>query len=171
MEDKFQEALDRLARTEAELGRIKRALIACMEGRQFDEAFDDELYIESKSDEREAKNRAARIMEHILKLAYSTAPEESPCRNEWKEHFYRHRGDLDEILEWGTDRDEVLISKTIANLQKAYKGARGFYKRAMEQWTDLEENYKYIPLNCPWELEELMESPLNQLLKKLEWEP
>ena len=167
MNDDVKMLLEKVNRMTEELSRFKRALEAVINGEPFHEAFDEELFFEAKKDERAAISKAAVVMEHLLKLGYSTIRSYDTRRNDWRNHFDRHLTDLSGVLGWYTDRDENAIAKLESNLPKAYNGAKSLYLKAADEYDDLKPGIQKLPSDCPWTLEQLMEKGITQLVRML----
>lgn len=158
-------AFKRLELITEELGRVKRALQAAQEGKPFDEAFNEELYLAEADRARSLNNHLMILMEHLLKLKYCAA---NRCHNEWLKMYRRTRNDVITASEWLSDNpDIILINDMKEHLAERYKYAIQGYIHASKEYDDLKPNMNYIPDGCPWTLENLIDDTLSELLNKL----
>jgi hypothetical protein len=162
--------LDRVERVTEELRRVKNAIIAVSEGRTFTEAFDEELYLEAADIRNKTIRYLSRMIEHLLKLAYSDSNiiyEEN--KNGWIKTVNKHQIRAQDELNWGMISNKGDINYVSNRIQEAYEGGIYFYKLAIKKkgYEDLIKGLDLIPDECPWTLEELMEDNINELFDKL----
>ena len=130
----------------------------------------DELYIESvKSDVRNLGSRIERIIEHLLKLAYCDNYEDiKRDAIGWKISIDKQRKDLYSSLDWGQQKRQTNIIRGIENrLKIIYDNAIHGYFVAIEDNPSLYQNKDFIPEECPWTLEDLMDLKIIELVEML----
>lgn len=130
----------------------------------------DQLYIESVHTEtKKCGSRLARMMEHILKLAYCDDYNEI-LRNGriWKNNAIKQQNSVIDITLWGMNRQETLMIHNIMDdLQTWYERAIRYYDIAMEDNHSLMLYEKHIPLTCIWTLEDLLDKEIVDLVEML----
>lgn len=130
----------------------------------------DRLYIESVHTEtKKCGSRLARMMEHILKLAYCDDYNEI-LRNGriWKNNAIKQRDSVIDITQWGMNRQETLMIHNIMDdLQTWYERAIRYYNIAMEDNHSLMLYEERIPLICIWTLEDLLDKEIVDLVEML----
>lgn len=163
----FNEALERIELLNDELNKVKRALIAASEGKPFNEAFNDEVFLEDSSPRREASSKLSRMIQHLFKAKYSTIDR---LKDDWKDESDEiYRSAVIDITGWYSDKD---INNTVINhlrntLQSIYNTGIKMYNNSAKKYPDLIPGQKMIPKECPWTLDELMEDLIDDLLDKL----
>lgn len=162
----FNEALERIELLNDELNKVKRALIAASEGKPFNEAFNDEVFLEEKSFEKKCRKYLTTMMEHLLKLKYCTNDRNNA---QWLNTIRTKRRDTMNEVNWMSknNRDTNLCKFIINNLQDFYETSVEYYKDDANEYPDLIPGQKMIPKECPWTLDELMEDSIDNLLDKL----
>ena len=167
MNDIERELIERLDIMEEHTQRLQRAIIAIRNGQPFNEAF-DEIFLEDKAEEKKTSSYMGRMMEHLLKLAYSTGEARQRNENVWKTSFQNHQERFVNILGWdSSDLDKNLMRYTNKKLQSSYEWAIKLYERAMQEHSDLVEGRQRIPVECPWTVEELASFTIDKLVNKL----
>jgi len=164
MHDELRLALERVERLTEELSKVKRALMAVGDGVPFTEAWNDELYLEARSDIRKAKSYLSRIMEHLLKLSFSTS---TNSHDYWKKEIHSFRQNLGLHLEWDSNRDINIINQMELQILNIYKQAVGLYRRDIFNNPFLLDS-KYLPEELPssWTVTSLMDADIEQLVLK-----
>jgi|GEM_PF-1805178 len=149
-----------------ELHRINRALQQIQEGIPMTEAFDAELYLEAKEQQRSARSFLETIMLHLLKLKYCT---NNRNHNEWRLTVTTKQYELRQKTEWNYsnfDKNDCIIFLK-ENFEKSYMNAIKEYNELLDEYSDLKDNVLYIPNNCPWSLDELISGKISSLMNKL----
>lgn len=168
MNNEFNEALDRLDMLTEEVERIKRALLAAKEGVPFTEAWNEEVFLEAKQDEKKGYSMLYRIMEHLLKIKYCTNDRN---HDHWIGEINTFRSKILDLTLWGKrKRDTNLIKYLDNNIQDIYADAVDEYEKGSEEYPDFIGGLKLIPEECPWNLSELMDNSIDELLSKLPME-
>ena len=164
--DELQEALNRLDKLSNELHKVRNAIIAIQEGNEITESFDDEVFCEDAKERKQVSALLARIIEHLFKIQFSDLESfDTDWANEIENKF---RSQIIDITEWCSKKpDKTLINSLRNNLQDIYETAIALYKRDAKKYSDLREGISLIPSECPWTLEALLDSEVNDLLAQL----
>lgn len=165
--DKFREALERLDLMHEEMAKLRRALISIQDGTPFTEAFNDEFLEEIlKSDEVRASYHVASEIEQLLEMKYCT---NNRNYDNWVTSIDTHREEVIMLTSWLSRKNQYvyLINRLKEEMQDHYETGIELYKREMKKYQDLREGLTYIPEKCPWELDELMDDDIEDLLEKL----
>jgi len=152
--------------------RMLVAIEAMKNGLQSDESVRDaydEIFIESKSEQRETKKHIARMVEHLLKLAYCDSELTLRSnRRQWMNHFRSSRNELILLLEWMENPGYTsLIRYAEKSINSAYSIGVTFYQNSSQMYPDLKDGVRLIPEKCPWSLKELMTNNVEELIKQL----
>lgn len=157
--------LRRIDAMSEEIAKLQRAVNAIIDGKPFDEAFNDELYSGALEDKRDLEAKLILMMEHILMLKYSVA---NCGYNGWLETYRRTKNEIIGISEWRTEHpNRDLISYMKEQLSEWYKYAVRAYIHASKEYYSLKPNMDYIPKECPWTLEDLVGGMLSEPLNML----
>ena len=163
--DELQEALNRLDKLSNELHKVRNAIIAIQEGNEIKESFDDEIFCEDAKERKQVTALLSRMIEHLLKIQFSSIDR---YKELWiSEVENKFRPQIQDILLWYNVPDKTLINSTINNLQSIYDSGIKLYKKDSEKYPDLRDNIAFIPVECPWTLEELMDSDIIDLCNQL----
>ena len=167
MNQEFKEALERLDLITEELSKMRRAIIASSEGKPFNEAFNEEIYLENRQDEDKSYSHLCRMMEHLLKLKYCTNDRN---HNLWINSVETHKSDVVDIIKWKSKKNKKTnyVKYLNTELQNIYEDSIEYYKDAAKKYPDLVDGIELIPEECPWTLEELMDESIDDLLEKLD---
>lgn len=163
----YEMVIERIDMMLEEMSKFRRAVIAVHEGMPFTEAFSDQVYLEDADRKNTASSNLAWMMQHLLKIKYSTT---GLYRDGWKDEirnkFRRH---VIDDTRWGSKKPyRTVINYLQNNLQDIYEDAIRYYKIAAKDYKDLVPGIKFIPEECPWDsLESLIEDPINELLSGL----
>lgn len=130
----------------------------------------DRLYIESVHTEtKKCGSRLARMMEHILKLAYCDDYNEI-LRNGriWKNDAIKQREEVRNLVQWKNKYQETNIINNINDLlSETYERAIRYYNIAMKDNHSLALYEERIPLICIWKLEDLLDKEIIDLVEML----
>ena len=131
----------------------------------------DDLYMEAvESSVERNENKLVRMMEHLLKLAYCDSRHymERDARG-WKASVTSHRDAVKTNVRWVQNKRKINVIHSIENqLQDMYVSAIVYYDSALEENPTLQENRKFIPEECPWTLENLMDLKIIDLVEMLD---
>lgn len=130
----------------------------------------DRLYIESvHSNSNKCGSKLARMMEHILKLAYCDDYNEIRRNGRiWKNDAIKQRDSVIDITRWGMDRQETsIINNIVGDLETWYERAIKHYHNAMKENHSLVLYEERIPLVCIWKLEDLLDKEIVDLVEML----
>lgn len=160
------EILNRIDRLNDELRKIKNAVICIQEGKDVTESFDEEVYTEDSDAFVIASSNLSRMMEHLLKLKYSTSTRFiRKWTNEIETGFRRI---VQDRSGWYTKKSKTNVIKDLREgIQDIYDYGITFYIKDAKKFDNLKDGIKLIPKECPWTLDELMELDIDELLKKL----
>lgn len=160
------EILNRIDRLNDELRKIKNAVICIQEGKDVTESFDEEVYTEDSDAFVIASSNLSRMMEHLLKLKYSTSTRFiRKWINEIETGFRRI---VQDRSGWYTKKSKTNVIKDLREgIQDIYDYGITFYIKDAKKFDNLKDGIKLIPKECPWTLDELMELDIDELLKKL----
>lgn len=154
--------LERIDMLFDELTKVKRGILAVQNGMSWDEAFDEEVYLEAKQDQKKANAYVFRIVEHLLKVKYST---NDLNINHWIQEIDNFRTKLFNLTLWGKRSSDTNLIKYIENnLQDMYDDGVDEYKKDAKEYPDLVVGLELIPEECPWSFEELMELEIEELI-------
>lgn len=169
MDQSFKEALERIELLTEEICRIKRSLIAAANGEPFNESWNDELYLEESANKDSASSHLSRAIEHLLKLKYSTNDRNN---RGWKRDFSNHLSDVEDYTKWRSKKNKQtnVIKYLINELQDIYEVGVAYYDKAAKKYPDLIPGLQFIPNECPWTLEELLDNTIDELLSVLPYE-
>lgn len=171
MDDEIKMALERLEIITDEMHRIKRALKAAQDGVPFTEAWNEEVFLETKQEQKKGMSYLYRMIEHILKVKYCTKISLSNDRNRihWRGEINTYRVKLFDITGWMSKKkkDTNLINFLADDIDDIYEVGVEYYKRDAEEYPDLKDGLSQIPEECPWTLEELLDKDIDYLLDKL----
>lgn len=139
------------------------------EGISFNQLLDDELFEESYSDRKDdCITEIGIIIEHLLKIKYCTNDRNHSV---WVNSIRIHRGTFIGYVKWGNKKSvDRLIEYTSENIEDCYEHGVVLYRKASNDYPDLKPGLKYIPAECPWTLEELIDDSIDVLLDKIEEE-
>lgn len=160
------EILNRIDRLNDELRKIKNAVICIQEGKDVTESFDEEVYTEDSDAFVIASSNLSRMMEHLLKLKYSTSTRFiRKWTNEIETGFRRI---VQDRSGWYTKKSKTNVIKDLREgIQDIYDYGITFYMKDAKKFDNLKDGIKLIPKECPWTLDELMELDIDGLLEKL----
>lgn len=160
------EILNRIDRLNDELRKIKNAVICIQEGKDVTESFDEEVYTEDSDAFVIASSNLSRMMEHLLKLKYSTSTRFiRKWTNEIETGFRRI---VQDRSGWYTKKSKTNVIKDLREgIQDIYDYGITFYIKDAKKFDNLKDGIKLIPKECPWTLDELMELDIDELLEKL----
>lgn len=157
--------LERVGLLTDELARLKQAFIDCMDGKPFDEAWRDNVFLEEISEEKRARSHASRVIEHLFKLKYCT---NNWNYNEWIKTIRSHQQDIQNISGWDAEQtDDKIIRAIDDDIATVYKRAITWYRLDSNAYPDLVDGLKYITETCPWTAEEISFGLIPELLNKL----
>jgi hypothetical protein len=164
--EKFMEALERIDKLNNELRKIKNVIICIQEGQEVSEDFDDEIFMEDSDAFVIASSNLSRMMEHLLKLKYSTSTRFiRKWTNEIETGFRRI---VQDRSGWYTKKSKTNVIKDLREgMQDIYDYGITFYIKDAKKFDNLKDGIKLIPKECPWTLDELMELDIDELLEKL----
>ena len=158
-------AIERLEALTEEMHRMNQAFAAMRNGMSCEQAFNEYVYVELSNQKKSVLSKLATLMEHLLKIKY--------CRNsyqdnDWKRTVKHSIDKVIELLDWNSKkRDMTLVNYAMEELQDRYEVAVFMYQKDVKWYSDLEDGIKFIPEECPWTLDELLDSDLKDLLSKL----
>lgn len=120
-----------------------------------EEAYDNFFY-EMANDEKAVQTKMARMVEHILKLAYCSS-ENDFLRDlhGWTNSIEKQKADIEKLSKHF--KDKKILRFIRISLDSAYSQGLGFYEDAMSKNPSLEENYDFIPKENPWDEESFVE--------------
>lgn len=160
--DVSNELLHRLDELQDQINRIKSYLIDNTNIPD-DDFWSDEIYTETARDKKSLKACLSRIFEHLLKLKYCT---NNRNYESWVNTVAEHRNRIIDILNYEDEVDKLLWNHLQENFDNAYLVGIKLYKKAESVYSDLEYNEKYIPIKPPLILDDVMDLPLHELLRK-----
>ena len=128
------------------------------------ESVTGEIFLEDKNTEKAVVTQLGRMIEHLLKLGFSTSDYH---HGNWSNTVDRHQGDVIDILDWLDKPDINLVKHARENLSKSYRLGIGHYKRDSKEYEDLVPGLNKIPSECPWTLEQLLDDTTKELVSVL----
>lgn len=162
----LEERLDRLTE---ELGKLRRALEAKKEGVPFTEEFDEELFLE-RDEYKSARSEIVVMMHHLLKFRFSTVDR---ALHSWFTRSIalpRQKIIRDTCWKIGTKNesyDKSIVNKLLEEYEEMYKESIKAYEDDADNYSDLKPGLKYIPVECPWTLRDLVRTPYPKLLEMI----
>lgn len=166
-ERELKACLDRLEYYTYEISGWNRALMAVQKGIPFREAVKEEVFVEEKMRQNRAFHALAIMIEHLLllKMKYYTNDRK---HGNWGEEVRTGRLEAAYAIEWNKkERDTALTEYLSGALQNIYEAGVKRYQKVCERYPDRADRSQVIPEHCPWSLEELVDSMVDELLKKL----
>lgn len=130
----------------------------------------DRLYIESVHTEtKKCGSKLARMMEHVLKLAYCDDYNEIVQNGRiWKNDAIKQREDVRNLVQWKNKHQETnIINNIMDRLGETYERAIRYYNIAMKDDHSLMLCEERIPLVCIWNLEDLLDKEIVDLVQML----
>lgn len=171
MNDFERELLERAERLERGAMVFKEAVLKVINGEVIDgtpleQILDDVLFEENYSVRKDdCITEVGIIIEHLLKLKYCTNDRNHKV---WINSIETHRGTLYGYVQWLTRKPVTRLIKYIEeNLEESYITGINLYVRAAKKYPDLKDGLSKIPEECPWNLEELMDKDIDELLNIL----
>lgn len=167
MEEEYKKALERVENLEKELARIKQAIIALAEGKTISEYmdFDKSVFLEENTMRRESYSALAHMIASLMAIKYCTYYIVS---EELENDFDMYREEVKINTGWDMRIEDTHLTAYLLNeLQDIYEYGISWYKRSDQEQLDLQDGLRYIPKECPWTLEELMENEIYELTGKL----
>ena len=125
------------------------------EASSIEEVYDNFFY-EMANDEKAIQTKIARMIEHILKLAYCSS-ENDFLRDlhGWTNSIEKQKTDIEKFSKHF--KDKKILRFIRISLDSAYDHGLSFYEDAMSKNPSLEEKYDVIPKENPWDEEDFME--------------
>lgn len=116
----------------------------------------DNFFYEMANDEKAVQTKMARIIEHILKLAYCSS-ENDFLRDlhGWVNSIEKQKRDIEKLSKHFKDKKILRYIKN--SLSSAYIQGKSFYEDAMDKNSSLEKYSRYIPEENPWEEDEFID--------------
>jgi hypothetical protein len=165
----FDEALQRLELLNDELDRIRHALNASAQGVPFNESWNENVYLEEVDAKTKCYSKLAVAIEHLFKLAYCNS-EIVFNRNKikWRDEIVEHIDDVIDITEWNRNKPKANYVKYLKdNFNEIYNTGIANYKKDSKTYKDLRVGLELIPDECPWNLYDLMENTIEELISVL----
>jgi Domain of unknown function DUF29. len=163
-----EELLERVEMLYEEMCRVKRAVYASINGEAFTEAFNEEVYLEAKQEQKQSYAALMRMIEHLLKIKYCT---NNRNYDHWCGEIENHRNRVSDYILWGTKKQDTNLKKYLENnIQDVYEDGIKKYKKDAQKYSDLIDISKLIAKECPecpWDLEQLMDDDIEDLLARL----
>lgn len=178
--ESFVEAMRRLDLLSQELAKIKRAVQATADGTPFNEAYNEELYLE-KYDIGKCRNYSIKLVRHFLEKKYSTDHDPD---GHWDREIKTFRNSIAEEIDWylfkkkmakkkGYGHDTNSISFMRTNLQDFYEVGITHYEKMREDSINaggpitLPDISDILPEECPWTLEQFLDAPVEEVMNLL----
>lgn len=157
----FLERIDAICE---ELNRIKRGILAVQNGVPWEEAYHEEVLLEATHDENKCYALLSHMIEHLLKIKYSTDETRYNLRH-WEKEVENHKKEIEILTVYGTSKPNKNLIKYIEiNFGDAwYDGVKRYKKDAMK-YDDLKICISLIPEECPWTFDDLMTYDIEELL-------
>ena len=131
----------------------------------------NELYMESvNSDVRTFGSMVVQIIEHLLKLAYcDNYHDVERDASGWEVSINKQRNDIIDGTNWRMDDQESNILRAVNHNMPAHyiKGVRR-YNKSINRNISLRENSKLIPQECPWNIDDLLDKEIVDLVEMLD---
>lgn len=159
--------LDRLGYFSYEISRWNRALMAVQKGMPFQEAVQEEVYIEERMRQNRAFHALTVMIEHLLLLKMKFYTEDRRHGN-WGNTVKTCQSEAAAVTEWNKkERGIVLTGYLSDSLQDIYEAGVKRYHKVSKRYPGRKDRSQSIPEHCPWTLEELMDSTVDGLLEYL----
>ena len=165
MSDKLKMLYERVDMLKDEIDKVERAIVSIQNGVPFTEAFNEEIYLEAKQEQKQSYAALMRMIEHLLKIKYCT---NNRNYDHWCGEVENHRKEVFKHTLCGTDdEDKNLVKYINSKIQKIYEAGIKEYKKDAQKYSDLIDISRLIAKECPWDLEQLMDDDIEDLLVKL----
>lgn len=163
--EKIENAVNRLMALKNALIKYENGEVP--EGVSFDQLLDDELFEENYSDRMDdCITEISIVIEHVLKIKYCT---NNRNHGVWASSIRTHRGTFSKYVRWGAKKPiDKYIKYTSEHIEDCYDYGVALYRKASNDYPDLKPGLKYIPDECPWTLEELIDDSIDVLLDKID---
>lgn len=166
-ERELKACLARLEYCTDELSGWNRALMAVQKGMPFQEAVKEEVFVKEKMRQNRAFHALAIMIEHLLLLKMKFYTEDRPHGN-WGNTVRTSRSEAAVVTEWNKkERDTALTEYLSGALQDIYEMGVKRYQKVSRHYPDRADRSQVIPEHCPWSLEELVDSTVDELLEHL----
>ncbi len=166
-EEEFKQYLDRLSYFTDEISGLNRALLAAQGGMPFGEALEEEMFIEEKIRRNRSYHAIVTMIEHLLllKMKYYTKDRK---HGNWGNTIRTSRLFAASDTGWDMrEPDTILIDYLSGAIQEIYEAGVKRYKKESVFYPDRKDRTQTVPRHCPWSLEELINSTVDELLEKL----
>lgn len=154
--------LERIEALSLELDKIKRGIIAVQNGEPWEEAFNEEVYLENADIKDKGYSLLVVLLEHVLKIKFSSG---NTTRHHWIAEVIGFRDQLTKITLYDERRKKTnAINYLRNNMQDAYDDGIDKYKKAAEDSISLHNALPLIPEKCPWTFDNVMSLDIDELL-------
>ena len=168
MSDELKMLYERVDMLKDEIDKVERAIVSIQNGVPFTEAFNEEVYLEAKQEQKQSYSALMRMIEHLLKIKYCT---NNRNYDHWCGEVENHRNRVSDYILWGTKKQDTNLKKYLENnIQDVYEDGIKEYKKNAQKYSDLIDISKLIAKECPecpWDLEQLMDDDIEDLLARL----
>lgn len=168
MSDELKMLYERVDMLKDEIDKVERAIVSIQNGVPFTEAFNEEVYLEAKQEQKQSYSALMRMIEHLLKIKYCT---NNRNYDHWCGEIENHRKEVFKHTLCGTDdEDKNLVKYINSKIQKIYEAGIKEYKKDAQKYSDLIDISRLIAKECPecpWDLEQLMDDDIEDLLARL----
>lgn len=178
--ESFVEAMRRLDLLSQELAKIKRAVQATADGTPFNEAYNEEIFMEGY-DTTTCRKLSKKLVRHFLEMKYSSSHDPNA---HWEGEIREFRDALATEIDWylfkkkkgkqkGHKADSASILYMRNNLQTFYEGGVVEYERLRDNTIKnkkiltLPDISKIVPEECPWTLEQFLDAPVEEVMNLL----
>lgn len=166
-ERELEICLDRLGYFPYEISRWNHALLAVQKGVSFQEALKEEVFIEERMNRNHVYHVLTVMIEHLLLLKKKYYTDDRPHGN-WGNTVMVCRMKAAGITERNKkDGDTVLTEYLSGALQDIYEAGVKRYIKICGNYPNRVDRTQFIPEQCPWSLEELVNGTVDELLEHL----
>lgn len=166
-EKELKQYLDRLEYFTYEISGLNRALLATGSGIPFEESMKEEVFIEDRIKRNRSWNSLAIMIAHLLLLKMRYYPNDRKHGN-WGNITRACRLKVGDDVGWNQKEQNTILADYLSDkLQDIYEAGVKRYKKVSKYYPECADGSQFVPEYCPWSLEELINSTVDELLEKL----
>ena len=154
----------KLEELEDQIRRLKTFIMENSVGNWDGWISEDCVYTESVQDKSTILSALSRVIEHVLKLKYSTT---NWNYNQWLTSLHNAQQIIQDVCHYPDDPVTLYMKHLYDHINLAYSAGVSYYNMASNEYYDLKPNIGLIPKVCPWGVDALIISSPQELLNVL----